>query len=241
MPILALACLSERPSSVSLEDGSMSCSLPRRAHLATLAGLASALCVLLQGCGQTPKASVASQPLPTPITHAPVTVETPPLSPYPTSDARTPSEYRLHAARHVYDQHAPQIFSGPMPPLLQAVGVLDIEIGSQGEVRRLNWLRPPSHVPEVMRQIESLIHRAAPYPAPLHLSSVTYTDTWLWHQSGRFQLHTLSEGQLGESGLSTAQDSKRRTPSRSKAASKSTLMAKCKQPATPIGQASAYC
>jgi hypothetical protein len=97
-----------------------------------------------------------------------------------------------------------------MPPLLQAVGVLDIEIGSQGEVRRLNWLRPPSHVPEVMRQIEQLIHRAAPYPAPLHLHSVTYTDTWLWHQSGQFQLHTLSEGQLGAIETTAAQEPKRR-------------------------------
>ncbi|MFZ9425037.1 MAG: hypothetical protein ACO26M_10380, partial [Limnohabitans sp.] len=92
-----------------------------------------------------------------------------------------------------------------MPPLLQAVGVLDIEIGAQGEVRGLNWLRAPTHVPEVMRQIEQLVHRAAPYPAPLNLRSVTYTDTWLWHHSGRFQLHTLSEGQLGESGISNAQ------------------------------------
>jgi protein TonB len=25
---------------------------------------------------------------------------------------------------------------------------------------------------------------------------VTYTDTWLWHSSGRFQLDTLTEGQL---------------------------------------------
>jgi hypothetical protein len=25
---------------------------------------------------------------------------------------------------------------------------------------------------------------------------VVYTDTWLWHKSGRFQLDTLTEGQL---------------------------------------------
>jgi hypothetical protein len=25
---------------------------------------------------------------------------------------------------------------------------------------------------------------------------VTYTDTWLWHKTGQFQLDTLSEGQL---------------------------------------------
>jgi len=27
------------------------------------------------------------------------------------------------------------------------------------------------------------------------MGRVTYTDTWLWHKSGRFQLDTLTEGQ----------------------------------------------
>jgi protein TonB len=27
------------------------------------------------------------------------------------------------------------------------------------------------------------------------LSQVTYTDVWLWHKSGKFQLDTLTEGQ----------------------------------------------
>jgi hypothetical protein len=119
-----------------------------------------------------------------------------------------------------------------MPPLLQAVGVLDIEIGSHGEVRRLNWLRPPSHVPEVMRQIESLIHRAAPYPAPLHLSSVTYTDTWLWHQSGRFQLHTLSEGQLGVIEPVAVNEFKRSTKRRPAVSPASIMTAKCAHPSS---------
>jgi len=117
-----------------------------------------------------------------------------------------------------------------MPPLLQAVGVLDIEIGAQGEVRGLKWLRAPTHVPEVMRQIEQLVHRAAPYPAPLNLRSVTYTDTWLWHHSGRFQLHTLSEGQLGESGISNAQEPKRPTTRRSAVSRTSVITAKCSDP-----------
>jgi hypothetical protein len=30
---------------------------------------------------------------------------------------------------------------------------------------------------------------------PQHMSQVTYTDVWLWHQSGKFQLDTLTEGQ----------------------------------------------
>jgi hypothetical protein len=28
------------------------------------------------------------------------------------------------------------------------------------------------------------------------MGKVTYTDTWLWHSSGHFQLDTLTEGQL---------------------------------------------
>ena len=53
----------------------------------------------------------------------------------------------------------------------------------------------PSHAPEVMQQIERLVRAAAPYPVPARLGTVTYTDTWLWDQSGRFQLDTLTEGQ----------------------------------------------
>jgi len=37
---------------------------------------------------------------------------------------------------------------------------------------------------------------AAPYPAATRLGQVTWTDTWLWDKSGRFQLDTLTEGQL---------------------------------------------
>lgn len=219
----------------------MSRSLTVHQRLARLAGWAGAVCLLLQGCSQAPRAPQVSAVAPEPVVSPPTMVEPAPSRTGPVSSARTPGEYRHHAARHVYAQHAPHIYSGPMPPLLQAVGVLDIEIGADGEVRRLTWLRAPSHAPAVMRQIEDLIHRAAPYPAPLHLTSVTYTDTWLWHQSGRFQLHTLSEGQLGEVATSTPQEPKRRGAHRATTTPASTLSAKCRQPPEPPRQASAYC
>jgi periplasmic protein TonB len=41
-----------------------------------------------------------------------------------------------------------------------------------------------------------MIRQASPYPAPIKVGKHTYTDTWLWHKSGRFQLDTLTEGQL---------------------------------------------
>ena len=81
-----------------------------------------------------------------------------------------------------------------MQPNLYAIGVLQVDIDRRGEVGRMNWLRAPSHAPEVVVEIERIVRAAAPYPTPQR--TVTYTDTWLWDKSGRFQLDTLTEGQL---------------------------------------------
>jgi hypothetical protein len=127
-------------------------------------------------------------PLPAPTQAA--GVRTPGLS-----QARTPRDYRQDAAKHLYAQHRPQIYQGRLPPMLEAVGVLNVDIDKQGGVKRIHWTRAPRHVPQVMKEIERLVQAAAPYPAPQHLSQVTYTDVWLWHKSGKFQLDTLTEGQ----------------------------------------------
>jgi hypothetical protein len=82
-----------------------------------------------------------------------------------------------------------------MPPLLYAIGVLQVDIDNRGQVIATRWMRAPTQAPEVMADIEKTVRRAAPYPAPTRLGRVTYTDTWLWHKSGLFQLDTLTEGQ----------------------------------------------
>lgn len=79
--------------------------------------------------------------------------------------------------------------------MLYAVGVLDVDIDRQGQIRSLVWKRAPRHAPEVIAEIERMVRAAAPYPAPAHLGQVTWTDVWLWDKSGRFQLDTLTEGQ----------------------------------------------
>lgn len=119
----------------------------------------------------------------------------PPEAGVASSAARSAREYRLDAARHLYAQYPTRIHLGRLPPLLQAVGVLNVHIDRQGQVRELDWLRAPRHVPEVQQDIERLVRAAAPYPVPRHLGSVIYTDTWLWVRGGRFQLDTLTEGQ----------------------------------------------
>jgi hypothetical protein len=96
----------------------------------------------------------------------------------------------------LYERNVKRVYRGKMPPLLYAVGVLQIEVDGMGLVTSTSWMRAPSHAPEVMAEIERTVRLAAPYPAPVRMGRVTYTDTWLWHKSGLFQLDTLTEGQL---------------------------------------------
>ena len=111
------------------------------------------------------------------------------------SSAASPRAYREDGASHLYGLNADRIYKGRLPPLLYAVGVMNVEIDRVGRVTRLDWLRAPRHAPEVMADIERTIRQASPFPAPVRLGKVVYTDTWLWHKSGKFQLDTLTEGQ----------------------------------------------
>ncbi len=109
-------------------------------------------------------------------------------------DAPASRDYRRAASSHLYQRNADRIFKGKLPPLLYAIGVLQVDIDRSGGVSKLKWLRAPSHAPEVVAEIERTVRRAAPYPSPG--GTVTWTDTWLWDKSGKFQLDTLTEGQL---------------------------------------------
>ena len=119
-----------------------------------------------------------------------------PLPPARPSAAATPHDYRRDAASHLYGHNAERIFQGKLPPNLYAIGVLQVDLDGRGNVNRLNWMRAPTHAPEVVAEIERTVRKAAPFPAPALMGRVTYTDVWLWDSSGRFQLDTLTEGQL---------------------------------------------
>ncbi len=156
--------------------------------------LAAGIAALIAGCTSTP--------LPPPVTPAPTPAPAAPVVVAPTpgqslvSNAATPRDYRRDAASHLYGKNRNRIYQGMMPPLLYAIGVLQVEVDGKGRVTSLNWMRAPKHAPEVIAEIERTVRQAAPYPVPVRMGRVTYTDTWLWHKSGLFQLDTLTEGQL---------------------------------------------
>ena len=163
------------------------------------------LAAIVAGCATKP-VPVVVQAAPAPVAVIPLPVAPPPVmakAPEPAvalpklvSQAGTPKDYRRDAAAHLYQRLQDRIYQGKLPPLLHAVGVLQVDIDRQGAVTEVRWMRAPQHAPEVMAEIERLVRAAAPYPAPVRMGGVTYTDTWLWHKTGRFQLDTLSEGQL---------------------------------------------
>ncbi len=160
---------------------------------------------LVAACTAAVLAGCTSVPLPPPEAPPPVVVA-PPAEPAPAvveapaparrlSTADSPRAYRRDAAGHLYAQNPDRIWKGRMPPLLYAVGVLQVEVGRDGQVERVDWMRAPRHAPEVIAEIERTVRAAAPYPVPARMGRVVWTDTWLWHKSGRFQLDTLTEGQ----------------------------------------------
>ena len=161
---------------------------------ALLATTTAGVAALLAGCASPPPPPVAVIPVPPrPVSVQPAPVPAPLAN---VSRATTPRDYRLDAANHLYSQNGARIYKGKMPPLLYAVGVLQVEVDGRGRVTSTHWMRAPSHAPEVVAEIERTVRLAEPYPAPVRMGRVTYTDTWLWHKSGLFQLDTLTEGQL---------------------------------------------
>ncbi|HYF41770.1 MAG TPA: hypothetical protein VEA35_04915 [Ramlibacter sp.] len=156
----------------------------------------------LAACTSTPLPPPAPAPAPV-VVAPPAAVATPetvqsgatPITNTRTSSAANARAYRSDAATHLYGLNRDRIYKGRMPPLLYAIGVLQVEVDRQGNVQRLDWMRAPRHAPEVIAEIERTVRAAAPFPAPVRMGRVVYTDTWLWHKSGRFQLDTLTEGQ----------------------------------------------
>lgn len=162
---------------------------PRRFWLLTL--LSGAVAAVVSACKTAPTASPPGT-IPPGEVIGPVAGADGSARP---SAANTARAYRQDGASHLYGLNAARIFKGRMPPLLYAVGVLNVEIDGVGRVTRLDWMRAPRHAPEVIAEIERTIRNASPFPSPTRLGKVVYTDTWLWHKSGKFQLDTLTEGQ----------------------------------------------
>ena len=171
----------------------------KRSHW-LLAGIMAIGTALVSACKSPPEPGLASPPDSVPSAAPGIDGVRGPL-PASAGSARpsaapTAQAYRKDAATHLYGLNRERIFQGKLPPQLYAIGVLQLDIDRGGKITRLHWMRAPKHAPEVVAEIERTVRSAAPFPAPSRMGRVTYTETWLWDKSGRFQLDSLTEGQL---------------------------------------------
>jgi TonB family protein len=110
------------------------------------------------------------------------------------SAAESHTDYRQDAAKHLYATYPMRVYKGRMPPMLYGVAIIETEVDADGTVIDVRVRRPPA-APEVGPWIQQMIRRAGPFPPPVKLGKATYTDIWLVHKGGNFQLDTLTEGQ----------------------------------------------
>jgi protein TonB len=116
----------------------------------------------------------------------------------PALPAVTLEGYKRQAARKIVSAH-PASFEGDLPPILKSVVVLDISVDREGKVVRAAVRRSNGYKQLEQTALES-VRKAAPLPAPsvaVHRggATVSYLETWLFRDDGRFQIRSLAEPQ----------------------------------------------
>src|SRR5450830_1360372 len=124
------------------------------------ATFAASIAAIVAGCATPP----APPPPPPPEAPRPISV-LPPVSESlaNVSGATNARDYRRDAASHLYGRNVNRIYKGKMPPLLYAVGVLQVEVDGRGHVTSTSWMRAPSHAPEVVAANEHTVRLDEPY------------------------------------------------------------------------------
>jgi TonB family protein len=167
---------------------------------APLVGAVTVVAVLA-GCSSAPPAP-AEQPAapiimaPKPVPVAPSTA-VPPGGSGPRLAARDPAleDWKRQAAERIHSVNANQLFNGRPHHLLQAVIVMDVTVDRSGHVTRSRIVRSPG-IARLDSMAQASIKAASPLPATpaslIKTGVVTYSETWLVANDGRWRLRTLS-------------------------------------------------
>ena len=109
-------------------------------------------------------------------------------APAPAADL---DSYKRQVAERIV-KASPYVYDGPVQPLLKSIVVLDIAIGARGELQRVAVRRSNGFKALENRAIES-VRRAAPFAAPPRSRGVSYLETFLFRDDGRFRVRSLVE------------------------------------------------
>jgi len=107
---------------------------------------------------------------------------------------RNMSELRQQAARRMVAANPNGTYTGTVPDILLAIPVLEIELNSDGSIRRIEVLRKPGQAPETLQMAIDAVRRAAPFgdvsraPKPWK-----FAETFLFNNERKFKPRTLDE------------------------------------------------
>jgi len=109
--------------------------------------------------------------------------------------AKDLDSYKAEVARHIYKSSAKETFEGAAPPLLKSIVVLEITVDAKG-VAHARVVRSNGFKELEARALQS-VKRATPLPRFSGAGSkpVSYYETWLFRNDGRFQIRSIAPPQ----------------------------------------------
>jgi hypothetical protein len=157
-----------------------------RLRLSALAGV-----LLLASCSQTPAPAPvpATRPAPAPAPAA----TAPPALPAPPR-ARNWDDFKRAAALRLVAANPGRTYDGPAPDPLLAIPVLEIELDSEGRIRRIVVLREPRQAKDTTQLAIDAVRRAAPFGPVGHLKQPwKFAEVFLFDDDRKFKPRTLEE------------------------------------------------
>ena len=109
-------------------------------------------------------------------------------------------DYKTRVARHVVERNPERIYAGTLPPMLPAIVVLEITVDRDGQLADVAVQR--SRNPDASQIALASVRRSSPLPPPQQLARatgrLTFSETFLFADSERYQLRSLAEPQASE-------------------------------------------
>jgi hypothetical protein len=137
---------------------------------------------------QAPVRPVA--PVAAPVAPAAVAASRRPLP--PPGPVRNWDELRRQAAQRLVAANPDITYTGKVPDQLLAIPVLEVELNSDGSIRRIEILRQPREAKDTMQIAIDSIRRAAPFGDVSRLPKPwKYVETFLFDEARKFKPRTL--------------------------------------------------
>jgi hypothetical protein len=108
--------------------------------------------------------------------------------------ARNWDDFKRQAAQRMVAASPNGSYMGPVPDVLLAIPVIEIELNADGSVRSTRVMRTPTQATDTIQLAIAAIHRAAPYGDVSRLSRPwKFVEVFLFDDDRRFKPRTLDD------------------------------------------------